>query len=88
MDCGSKIDEMRQVRKQASYYASVADNELLVSEAVYLQENINGKVEIARIHSSMAPDSQLYKISGLLDSHRNLIDSQARQLGRSSDGLS
>jgi hypothetical protein len=88
MDCGSKVDEIRQVRKQASYYASVADNELLVSEAVYLQENINGKVEIAEIHSSMAPDSQLYKISGLLDSHQNLIDSQARQLGRSSDGLS
>jgi uncharacterized membrane protein affecting hemolysin expression len=88
MDCGSKDDEIRQVRKQASYYASVADNELLVSEAVYSQENIYGKVEIAEFHSAMAPDSLLYKISGLKDSHQNLIDSQARQLARTSDGLS
>lgn len=87
MDCGSKMDEIRQVRKQASYYASVAANELLVSEAVYLQENIYGKVEIAEFHSSMAPDSQLYKISGLLDFHQNLIESQARQLTRTSDRL-
>ena len=88
MACGSKRDEIRQVRKQASYYASVANDELLVSEAVYEHENIYGKVEIAEFHSSMAPDSQLYKISGLLDSHQNLIDSQARHLARTSDGLS
>jgi uncharacterized membrane protein affecting hemolysin expression len=84
MACGSNKDEIRQVRKQASYYASVANNELLVSEAVYLRENIYRKVEIAEFHSSMAPDSQLYKISGLIDSHQNLIDSQARQLARTS----
>ena len=84
MACGSNKDEIRQVRKQASHYASVANNELLVSEAVYLRENIYRKVEIAEFHSSMAPDSQLYKISGLLDSHQNLIDSQARQLARTS----
>lgn len=86
MDCGRKIDELRQVRKQASYYASVADNELLVSEAVYLHEKIYGKVEIEKFHSSMAPDSQLYRISGLIDSHQNLINAQARQLARTSDG--
>jgi uncharacterized membrane protein affecting hemolysin expression len=85
MACGSNKDEMRQVRKQASYFASVANNEVLVSEAVYLRENIYKKVEIAEFHSSMAPDSQLYKISGLIDSHQNLIDSQARQLARTSD---
>jgi uncharacterized membrane protein affecting hemolysin expression len=88
MVCGSKKDEIRQIRKQASYYASVANNELLVSESVYLHEHIYGKAEIVEFHSSMAPDSQLYKISGLLDSHQNLIDSQARQLARTSDGSS
>lgn len=88
MDCGSKMEELRQVRKQASYYASVAANELLVSEAVYLHEKIYGKVEIEEFHSSMAPDSQLYRISGLIDSHQNLINSQARQLARTSGVVS
>ncbi len=80
MDCGSTIEELSQARKHASYYASVADNELLVSESVYRDEAVNGKVEITTFHSSMAPDSHLYRISGLIDSHQRLINSQAHQL--------
>ncbi len=80
IDCGTEKDEVKQARKKASYYASVAQNELLVSKAVYLHEHIQGKARISEFHSSMAPDSQLYRIDGLKESHQKLIDSQARQL--------
>lgn len=80
MDCGTDKNEVKQARKKASYYASVARNELLVSRTVYLHENISGKTKISEFHSSMAPDSLLYRIHGLNDSHQKLIESQARQL--------
>jgi hypothetical protein len=80
MDCGTAKDDVKQARKKASYYASVARNELLVSRAVYLHEHINGRTKISEFHSAMAPDSLLYRIHGLKDSHQRLIESQARQL--------
>ena len=80
IDCGSEKEEVKQARKKASYYASVAHNELLVSKAVSRHEHIHDKTRISEFHSSMAPDSQLYRIDGLKDSHQKLIESQARQL--------
>lgn len=80
MDCGTDHTEVKQARKKASYFASVARNELLVSEGVYLQESISGRAKMSEFHSSMAPDSQLYRIDRLIDTHQRLIESQARQL--------
>jgi uncharacterized membrane protein affecting hemolysin expression len=78
--CGSERTEVQQVRKKASYFASVAQNELLVSDSVYLFKEISELVKISEFHGAMSPDSQLYRIEGLIDTHQRLIDSQARQL--------
>jgi len=78
--CGSERTEVQQVRKKASYFASVAQNELLVSDSVYLFNEIAELVKISEFHGAMSPDSQLYRIEGLIDTHQRLIDSQARQL--------
>lgn len=81
IDSGS-VDELPMLRKQASYLASVSDQNLVVSQQVNKEihdvsvEPIPGKIVLHQFHSSLTADGGVY----VVDSQDSLVQQQARQI--------
>lgn len=78
----ASVDELSMLRKQASYLASVSDQNLVVSQRVNKEihdksaEPIPGKIVLHRLHSSLTADGEVY----IVDSQDSLLQQQARQI--------
>ena len=78
----ASIDELPMLRKQASYLASVSDQNLVVSQRVNKEihdksaEPIPGKIVLHRFHSSLIADGEVY----VVDSQDSLLQQQASKI--------
>jgi hypothetical protein len=72
-------DQVERGRKHATHLASISEEKILMSRQVYEQARSLSQVTIDEYHSSLTPDGEVYFLSSLSDTNRNLIDSQARQ---------
>jgi hypothetical protein len=73
------IDDLPILRKQASYLASVSDENLLVSQRVNKQiqdEYLSTNIHSQEFHSSLTADGEVYYV----ESTDSLIEQQALQL--------
>jgi hypothetical protein len=68
-------DEPDEIRKAASYLASISEGDLIVAGAGRLLEN---RVELQSFHHSLVDSQNLQTISGLVN--QELLNSQANQL--------
>ena len=73
------IDDLPMLRKQASYLASVSDENLLVSQEVNKQireEHLSTNIQSQEFHSSSTADGEVYYV----ESTDSLLEQQAIQL--------
>ena len=75
-----QTDKLEKATKQATYLASISDNNLLASKDVYLALGNSEQVTLQAFRSSLAPDGEVYFVDSLNGNNEELIQRQARQL--------
>jgi uncharacterized membrane protein affecting hemolysin expression len=76
------VDELSMLRKQASYLASVSDQNLVVSQRINREildnpgDPVPGKIVSHQFHSSLTGDGEVY----LVETKDSLLEQQARQI--------
>lgn len=80
--CGTDFNEQDSIKKHAIYLASLGSGNLLTSEKVFFEGQIQNRVKISEFHSGLAPESKVYAIESLQDDYQTLINKQAAQLNK------
>lgn len=73
-------DEFDKATKHATYLASISDNLLLASKAVFEVLGESEQVTLQAFHSSLTPDGEVYFVDSLNGQNQELIQRQAKQL--------
>lgn len=72
--------DIEKARKHATYLASIADGNLLVSRRVFEEADTSHRARFEEFHSSLTPDGEVYLLRHLDGERAALITRQAEQL--------
>ncbi len=78
--CNETDEDLDKARKHTTYLASIADNSLLASKAVFHSCGDQSQFRLEKYHSSLTPDGEVYFLDTVNETSRALIERQADQL--------